>query len=190
MGIAQIIESGVVVDAIVVDPAGVVSSDGSKITWPGGEFDAPSGVTLMMQAGAGIGWTLANGVLSAPVVVAPVLTVAQAQAYASAKANGLLGAMRSYTSGGVTLKSDATSATLADLMALAQWGAANETASQNWVANDYSVMAITGAQFVALSPLVGGYSLSVYAALASTLTGIAGGSITTTAEIDAVAWPV
>jgi hypothetical protein len=66
MSIAQIIMAGVVVNVIAVDPAAVISSDGLKITWPGGEFDAPAGSKFMAQAGAGIGWTLVSGVLIAP----------------------------------------------------------------------------------------------------------------------------
>jgi hypothetical protein len=142
----------------------------------------------MMQPGAAEGWTLENGVLVAP--AAPALTQAQLQAYANAKSAPLLAAMRSYVSGGVTLKSDATPATLADLMALAQWGVANAATSQNWVANDYSVTAVTGADFVAFAPMVGAYALSVYAALATVLSEIASSSIATSAAVDAFAWPV
>jgi hypothetical protein len=66
MSIAQIIENGVVVNCIVVDPAAAISPDGSKLVWPAGEFDAPAGATFMMQAGASIGWTLSGGELVAP----------------------------------------------------------------------------------------------------------------------------
>lgn len=77
MSIAQIIENGVVVNVIAVDPAAVVSSDGKKLAWAGGEFDAPAGATFMMQDGAGIGWTLSGDVLVAPVVEAQPPSVPQ-----------------------------------------------------------------------------------------------------------------
>jgi hypothetical protein len=66
MSTVQIIKNDAVVNVIVVDPSAVVAHDGSKVTWPDGELDAPDGAMLMMQAGAGIGWTLANGALVAP----------------------------------------------------------------------------------------------------------------------------
>jgi len=71
MSIAQIIENGVVVNCIAINPAAVVSTDGLKATWSGGEYDAPEGATLMMQSGAQIGWALSGGVLSAPAVAIP-----------------------------------------------------------------------------------------------------------------------
>ena len=156
-----------------------------------GNCFAPAVVSTLVAASGAIvvGQTYANGAFG-PVPEPPAPTQAQLQAAAAAKAQSLIANMRSYTSGSETLKSDATPATLADLMALAQWGAANGSASQNWVANDYSVAAITGAEFVAFSPMVGDYSLSVYAALASVLGEIASGAITTMAEVSAFAWPV
>lgn len=189
MSIAQIVQGGVVVNTIAVDPTSVVSPDGSKLTWASGEYRSPPGASLMMQPGAGIGWTVSGNVLVAPAIAPPAPTQAQLQAYAGGKIAVLLGNMRSYTVSGVTLKSDATPATLADLTALIQWGTANPTLSQDWVANDFSTAMITGAQFVALAPQVGNYALSVYAALASVLGAISADTITTTAQIDAFAWP-
>ena len=187
MSIAQIVENGAVVNIIVVDPSAVVSEDRAKITWPGGSLTASNGEAFFIQPGAGVGWTVSGAGLAAP--SAPAQTQAQLQAYAGGKIAALLGNMRSYTGSGVTLKSDATPATLADLTALIQWGTANPTLSQDWVANDFSTAMITGAQFVALAPQVGNYALSVYAALASVLGAISADTITTTAQIDAFAWP-
>ena len=84
MSIAQIVEAGIVVNALAVDPSSVVAAGGSKITWPGGEYDAPAGAALIMQAGAGIGWTLSGGVLVAPVAVAPPQAQLQATLIAAA----------------------------------------------------------------------------------------------------------
>ncbi len=115
---------------------------------------------------------------------------AQLNAWAAAKVPGLLALMRTYAAAGATLKSDATPATLSDLLALITWGEANPTASQNWVANDLTVTPITGAQFVALAVEVGTYAQSVYAALATVLGEIEAGTIAAFAAIDAFAWPV
>jgi hypothetical protein len=86
MSIAQIIEAGVVANAIAVDPSAVVSADGKNLTWDGGEYEAPEGLMLMMQEGAGIGWTLSDGVLVAPAAPsAPAPTKADLLAYAAQK---------------------------------------------------------------------------------------------------------
>ncbi len=187
MATAQIVSNGVVINAVAVNPAAVLAPGGAKITWPGGELDAPAGTTLMMQPGAGIGWTLSSGVLVAPPAPAP--TTAQLQAYANAKAASLLGAPRAYTSGAATIKVDATQGTRTDLGDLAEWGAANASATQPWTDAFDAVTQVTGAEFVAIAPMVGAYALSVYAALGGALQQIAAGSIATTAAIDALAWP-
>jgi hypothetical protein len=124
-------------------------------------------------------------------VVNPTPSVAQLQAYADSKVGSLLSAMRSYTAGGVVLKSDATGTTVAYLLGLQQWGAANPTMTQNWVANDFTSTPITGAQFVALAPLVGAYAQAIYSTeLAAVLSLIAAGTITTLAQVDAYGWTV
>ena len=124
-----------------------------------------------------------------PTAVAPTITKSQLQSYAGSKASAMLANMRSYTADGVTLKSDATSATLANLMALAQWGAANPTASFNWIADDYSSAAITGAQIVAIAPMVGAYAQLIYGTeLNAVLSQISSNTITTMAQIDAYGW--
>ena len=173
--------------SITVD---VLSTDGdsivNQILIDSAANPADFGGVARVAPDSSIGWVKIGGAWGLPLAPAP--TQAELQAYAGAKAQKLLAAMRSYTSGTATLKSDATSATIADLMALAQWGAANVSASQNWVANDYSVTAINGAGFVALAPEVGAYALSVYAELAGVLGAVAAGTITTTAAIDAYAW--
>ena len=184
---AQIIESGVVANVIAVDPSAVVSADGKKITWTGGEYDAPAGATLMMQAGAGIGWTLSGDVLVAPVATLPAPTLAQLQDYAGDKAAALLANPRPYTSS-VTIKSDATAATLANWLALMDWATRNPSASTQWVADDFTVTPITATEIGALGPLVGAYAQTVYGELATVLGEIASATITTTAQIDAFAW--
>jgi hypothetical protein len=112
-------------------------------------------------------------------------------AYAQAKASGLIAGLNSYTADGVTIKSDATATTRTDLNARAAWGASNQTASDPWIDNLGGVTEVTGAQYVALAPLVTNYWLSIYPALATVLTAINASppTITTFAEIDSAAWP-
>ena len=128
--------------------------------------------------------------LAAAVAAAdPAPAASSLKNYAAAKADALLSAMRPYSVSGVTIKADATDGTIAQLLALAQWGTANLTASENWIANDLSVTAVTGAEFVALAPLVGAYAQLIYGTqLAAVLAQIGSATITTTAQIDAYAW--
>lgn len=113
------------------------------------------------------------------------------QQYAYIKATSLIGSMRSYNISGKTIKADATGGSLAQLMALSIWGAANPTATENWVANDLSVTVITGAEFVAVAPLVGAYAQLIYGGqLAIIILAISAGTISTTEEIDLYPWTV
>ena len=179
---------GVAVEGFTL-PAGKAITD----CWPAdvaAEFVSIAGVTPAPQ----VGWTYAGTppVWAAPVVPPPpAATIAQLQEHANAKVNALLTATNPYTAAGVTLKADATGSTIANLLALAQWGTANPTAIENWISNDLTVTPITGAQFVALAPLVGAYAQLLYGTqLAAVLAQIAAGTITTTAQIDAFAWIV
>lgn len=121
-----------------------------------------------------------------------VVTKSELIAYASDKATTLLATARSYDCGGASVKADATASTISDLETLAAWGATNSSASKNWVVDDSgTMMAVTGAQFVALAPLVGAYRLEIYSdELSAVLAEIASGAITTLAEIDAFSWTV
>lgn len=186
MVIAQLIAGGTVVNCIALPDGAAISADGSTATFADGSFKAPAGRTLMMQAGAGVGWTLANGALSAAGLPKP-----QLQARASQKAKALLAGTRPYVlSGGVSVVSDALTATGVDLNGLMIWGQANAAATTSWIDDNGAVTALTGAQCVALAQAVFAYGQSVYAMLATAMTGIAGGTIATTAAIDALAWPV
>ena len=69
--LAQIIESGIVVNLIALPDGASISSDGSKATWTGGVYPAPSGATIMAQNGAQIGWTLSGSTLAAPAAPTP-----------------------------------------------------------------------------------------------------------------------
>lgn len=121
---------------------------------------------------------------------APAPTQAQLLSYGKAKADALLATARQYSAGGITLLIDASQGTRTDLGDLAQWGEANPTATANWLDNADGVTQATGAQFVAMAPLVGAYAMSVYAVLTPLVTSVKAGTITTAAAIDSAAWPV
>lgn len=126
--------------------------------------------------------------------VTPEPSKAQLLNYAQAKAQGILSAMRTYVgpSGvGGSIKSDATSGTIAHLLALVDWGRENPSAENNWIANDGSVQVVTGAQIAAIAPTVGEYARSVYSdAMSDVLTKIGAGTISTFAQIDSYPWTV
>ena len=109
--------------------------------------------------------------------------------YADRRLAALAEVPRSYTVAGATVLCDATQGTVSDLLALEKWGAANPTATVPWIANDGSVTPLTGAQVVALGNAVGPHRLGLYNTCADVHVQIANGTITTTAQIDAAAWP-
>lgn len=123
-------------------------------------------------------------------IVAP-LTKGQLTAYTSTKVAQMLNATRTYAAAGGTIKTDATAGTISHLLALQQWGASNPDAINNWIANDGTVQSVTGAQIVAIAPLVGEYAREIYSTeMTNVLSRIEAGSITTIAEIDAYPWTV
>jgi len=189
--IVQIVENGVVVNAIVLPDGATIASGGAAATLPdGGSYPAPVDATLMSQTGAAIGWGLSGGVLAPPVVTAPAATMAQLRAYANAKLQALLAIARPYTlASGVSVLCDANSDTMIGLDRLASWGAANPTATMAWTDNFATVTTISGAEVVALDAAVPAYWQSVYAELAIVMSAIAAATMTTTAEIEASAWP-
>lgn len=71
------------------------------------------------------------------------------------------------------------------LVALAQM---DETFSTIWLQSSGN-LTLTAAQIIALGKAVGTFVVETYPALADVLDGIAAGTITTTAQIDAAAWP-
>ncbi len=137
------------------------------------------------------GWTYAAGAYAPPAAPAPA--PAALRAYAAAKAAAALGTMRRYgpvSPGGFVLEADATSETLADLQLLTDDAATAPADPVSWLANDDTVTATTAGQIAALAPLVGAYRKTVFATRGAAVTGVASGAITTTAQIDALAWPV
>jgi hypothetical protein len=188
---AQIITSGVVTNSILVDSSAVLSNGGETLSGAGFSLTAPSGSTFILQAGAGIGWTLSGGVLVAPASPAPAApSQAQLLGAANFKVASLMAVPRTYALGGsVSVKCDGMQGTGADLAGLNAWGSANPTATTTWV-DDFGVpTTITGAQGVTLALSVVAYGQSVYNMLGASATEIASGSITTVAQVNALAWP-
>lgn len=117
-------------------------------------------------------------------------TKAQLQAAAWAKSQNLLSTSRNYTVVGVvgSISCDALSSS-ANLQGINIWGLANPTGAQAWTDNAYSVFTLTGTEAVAFANAVLAYGQSVYAELATVVTGINSGSITTLAQIASAGWP-
>jgi hypothetical protein len=189
----QIVAAGVCTCVAAFPDGATIAAGGASVTWTGGATDAPvseslnapAGEIFMNQPGAGVGWTLVNGVL-----VAPTANVNGLRAYANSKATALRAAARTYAlTGGVNVLCDATEATGTDLIGLLTWGTANPTATTNWVDDNGGVVTLTGAQCVALANAVLAYGQSVYAVLAAAMNGIANATIASPAQIDALTWP-
>lgn len=120
---------------------------------------------------------------------------AQLLAYANGKVNAALAVSRPYDlaaaggGGAATVRSDCSTATGANLLALNVWAASNPMATQPWVDDFGVVTVLTGAQFQELGLSVQTYGASVWGVLAAAAQAIASGTITMTSAIDALAWP-
>lgn len=80
-----------------------------------------------------------------------------------------------------------------DLNGFYSWGldqvARNLTETRDWFDNDWNKYTLTGAQCIALALPVGTWADNVYGAAQGLIAQINSGAITTTAQIDAAAWP-
>jgi hypothetical protein len=174
-----------VVAELFTPPAGVTIAQCFTAALAAEFVAVPSGETPQQ------GWIVnADGTLSAPVVAPP--TQAQLLGAASSMLASLMAIARTYALGGspaVSVKCDGMQGTGSDLAGLNAWGAANPTATTTWV-DDFGVpTTITGAQGVTLALAVVAYGQSVYDVLGTAAMGIAAGTITTVAQVNALAWP-
>ena len=80
---------------------------------------------------------------------------------------------------------DGTNDTRADLALLALFGQDNPAGTKTWLDNTGKTTVLTGAQLVTLATLAGNWIADTYPALVGVMGGIAAGTVTTTAEIDA-----
>lgn len=108
--------------------------------------------------------------------------------YAGARADALVTALRAIPADGATVKTDSGDATIVLLNAIAATLAGGATTI--WTATDLSTVTVTGPQLSAAASAALAYRIAVYgAALPAVLAAIAGGTITTFAEIDSYSWP-
>lgn len=89
----------------------------------------------------------------------------------------------------VNILCDGTEKTSGRLALLLAWGQANPTATDAWKDNNRVFTELTGAQFVTLATLAGAWIKNIYAFEGDIETEINAGTITTTAQIDALVWP-
>lgn len=131
-----------------------------------------------------VAW-LAAGNTIAPYAAPPV----NPAIYAKAKAEAMVSAVGTYTISGTAIQCDCDQGTIADLLALKSWGAANPSVTSRFVQNNGAVVLLTGNQYVSLAGLVGPIRLAVFNTLGTVIQGVMGGTITTQAQVDAAAWP-
>ena len=89
----------------------------------------------------------------------------------------------------VNILCDGANTTRADLGLLALFGQTNPSGSKTWIDNAGVSTVLTGAELVQLSTLAGNWIADTYPALQILLGQIAAGTVTTTAQVDAYAWP-
>ena len=184
-----IYRSGVAIDAMVPPVNATISSDGSTLSWPipgmtdAGELQAPTGCVFKASSGGAIGWVVdGSGVPVAPTPPAP--TQSDLLAYAGNKwtvvsSGGLTvdGALIGTDQPGLTLLNGAVS--LATQV---------PTQAFSWSVPGGKV-ALTAAQVIAIGVAVGQWIQNTFIALQTLEAQITAGTITTTAQIDAYAWP-
>lgn len=144
------------------------------------DLDLTSGQTAIQHDTASIGWGIVSGVLTAPSDPPSKLPNYAASRFASAITHGTV-TVSSFQTGTDESSQGYISRTM-QLMETAS------LASVNW--NGNPATPITLSQLTALGVALGQYVQAAFNALGAAQTGIASGSITSTAQIDALAWPV
>ncbi len=126
----------------------------------------------------------------APPTSAGLLVVAQ-RAFRAALAKGQTFNVAASGQPPLPILCDGSSATRDDLAELADFGTANPSGTRIWLDNAGVAGTFTGAQFVTLDRLARAWISATYAAHATLLAAITANppTITTTAQVDAFAWP-
>lgn len=120
----------------------------------------------------------------------PPPTKDELNAYASHKAATLLGTSRNYTNpAGSGQISCAVGLEQGNLNQLHLWGVGNSIETTQWTDDTYATFTLTGEQAVQFWNDTTAYQQSVNATLSQVTGGIASGSITSYAQIDAANWP-
>lgn len=184
--IVQIIEGDVVTNVIAVDGTASIEDAGARLTWSEGEMEAPAGTVFMLQEGAGIGWTLAADFLSPPDMPIVFPTPAELIAYANAvqwrRATG--GCLIWVASEAVPFSTTEASMSLI-AGKVARLNQPNAPTAVNWQIGPVTFKEIAAADFLVASVKIADFIQSTFDALPPIFAGIADGTITTTAEIDA-----
>lgn len=163
----------------------ILLPDGCELTqqeasWPEGSYTAPPGATL--AEGGNIGWPVVAGVPQAPTPSPP--TMAELRDYATNKR------WRVETGGtvvgGIPVPTDDRAKTM--IGRAARTGSAVPTTPFIVAGVNYGVL--TKSQFEALDAAIDVHIAETFVVLSTVLSGIAAGTITTTAQIDAADWPL
>ncbi len=152
-------------------------------------------VDVTAIAGIAPGWTTKDGTsFAVPLVVFPtsaqLLTRAQ-RAFQAALAKARTFNVAASGQPATPILCDGTRATRDDLTELAAFGQANAAATRVWLDNAGATTVLTGTQLVTLDALVRAWVSATYAAHATLLAAITATppSVTTSAQVDAFAWP-
>lgn len=184
----QHVTNNVVDNVFLVDDASTLVN--GVLTTPDGPFPAPqSGEVYMSQAGAGIGWTLSGGVLSAPAVTPRVLSKTELAAYANELQWRLATGGHTVSVAGTPRRfaTDLTSQALITGKAV-RFEQASPPASVAWQFES-GFVTISAADFLTAAVAIADWVQSTFDALPAVLAAIASGSITTTAQVDSASWP-
>lgn len=186
---AQVVVAATVVNIFHFDYP-VTLSGGSLVvaSSPPETINPGSGQSFFVQAGAGIGWTVASGILIPP-VSGGALTSGQLNAYASRKALAILSGGFTVTQSAVAyiFATDPDSIVLLNSVIL-RLGMASPPTTVSWPCLS-GPHTFSAANFTAAVSAIYDWILGVEAELATVLAGIAGLTITTTSAIEGGAWP-
>ena len=187
---AQIISSGEVVNVIVVPDEAAVTDAGTSIGWGEGDaaitIDAPEGCAFMVQDGAAMGWSLVNGLLVSPPEPVNTMSLEQLVSYANTAQWRCATGGYQMTIAGESIPFS-TSEVAMNMIAgkVARLGQAGAPASVSWQVGPTSFKEIAAVDFIAASIEIADFVQATFDALPSIFAGIADGTITTTAQIDA-----
>ncbi len=185
----QVVQGGVVVNILSVGDAATLS-EGAIVLADASRISPPAGATFMSQAGAGMRWTLTGSTLVAPVPATPTLTKAQLAAYANTIQWGLATGGHHVTVAGTAylFATDTNSLSLITGKAV-RLQLPSAPTSVDWQFADGSYVTLSAADFITIAANIADFIQSTFDALKVALDAISAGTITTTAQIDAAAWP-
>lgn len=199
-------------DGLAIAPTGVAASPDDKVyarIQDGVVFETlttPNDITEMFPpeyqwvdvtsvAGVSQSWVLDKGgnVVPPPAVVMPTMAKNDLLAYAEEKQKSIeisgVSVNVGTPSAAVIIAADTGQSSQIDLLGIFVAAQLDPAFTTSWV-DGINVTVLTAAQSIILAKTVRLFINSTYTALAMAITGIQDGSITTTAQIDAIKWPV